>query len=61
MTGRPESGLMIYWRFRQCGGVWRFGFVSDASSGLIRLGYWHGDTSRGPVVDPDEIEWRPHR
>lgn len=49
-------GSMVYWRFKKDGGAYRFGFVSDAGRGLIRMGYYNGDYSSGPVVDESEIE-----
>ena len=53
---------MVWWRFKsQAPCVWRFGYMTDVSGGLVRMGYWHGDASRGPVVDPTEIETREYR
>ena len=49
----------VYWRFKG-DRVWKYGFPTQAGPGLVRMGIWHGDTMRGPVVDPDEIETRPH-
>jgi hypothetical protein len=55
--------MMIWWRFkREAPGPWRFGFRTEVngSSGLVRMGLWHGDTTLGPVVDPREIETKPY-
>jgi len=61
MSSSPISGTMVYWRFKQPNPtVWRFGYVTYAGVGLIRMGYWNGDSTRGPLVDPREIEWRVH-
>ncbi len=62
MSNGPIIGTMVYWRFRQpTPTVWRFGYVTGATAGLIRMGYWNGDSHRGPVVDPNEIEWRAYK
>ena len=52
----------VYWRFKSATpGPYRYGWVSDAGAGLWRMGLWNGDTQRGPIVDPSEIEYRPYR
>lgn len=56
--------MMVWWRFKRntpC--EWRFGWMThlDGSSGLIRMGLWHGDTILGPVVSRDEIEMKDYR
>jgi len=59
---RPQIGTMIYWRFKKNNpGSWIFGYVTDAGSGLLRMGSWSGDSNHGPVVDPLEIEWREYK
>jgi hypothetical protein len=59
MTNMPRSGSLVYWRFRgSAPGPWSFGYVTHLSGGLIRMGLWNGDDSRGPVVSPEEIEWK---
>lgn len=50
------SGIMVWWRFRGIGS-YNFGYTSYQGS-LVRMGRWNGDTIGGPVVDPNEIEWR---
>ncbi len=58
----PQNGTMVYWRFKTSNPTpWRFGYVSQVTSGLIRMGFWNGDTTRGPVVDPEETEWKEHK
>lgn len=55
-------GEAVYWRFkRETPSPWRYGWVSDAGAGLWRMGYWSGDTHQGPVVSPDEIEYKAYR
>lgn len=49
----------VWWRFKG-DGPWKYGWTSQQSAGLVRMGWWHGDTMRGPVVDPCEVEWRKH-
>lgn len=56
--------MMLYWRFkRNAPGPWMLGYRTyiDGSSGLVRMGLWHGDTIRGPIVDPSGIETREYR
>ena len=54
--------MLMYWRFkRDAPGPWHFGYQTPVGSGLVRMGLWHGDTSRGPIVDPAEIETREYR
>jgi hypothetical protein len=46
-----------YWRPK--GTIaWRYGWPTDAGNGLIRMGFYNGDTSRGPVVLQSDIEFR---
>lgn len=48
---------ICYWRFK--GELaYRFGYVTEAGRGLYRMGFWNGDTSHGPIVDPEDIEVR---
>jgi len=52
-------GEAVYWRFKcEAPGPYRYGWVSDAGAGLWRMGMWNGETTRGPIVDPREIECR---
>ena len=52
--------MTVYWRFKSSTpGPWRYGYMTEAKSGLVRMGFWHGDSSRGPLVDPRDIETRP--
>jgi len=55
----PESGSMVYWRVKGQF-IYRFGYVTYCGSDLIRMGSWNGDVTNGPVVDPEEIEWKPY-
>ncbi len=48
---------MCYWRFKG-EKAYRFGYATDAGRGLLRMGYWNGDDSHGPIVDPQDIEIR---
>jgi hypothetical protein len=59
---RPQPGTMVYWRYRATGGGYHFGYVTYVTyvGQLCRMGRWNGDTMGGPLVDPFEIEWRPH-
>lgn len=53
--------MSVYWRFKNdVPGPWRYGWMTQVGSGLVRMGWWNGDTTRGPIVDPNEIETRPH-
>lgn len=47
----------IFWRFKG-EKSYRFGYPSDAGRGLIRMGFWNGDFTHGPIVDATEIETR---
>lgn len=54
--------MMLYWRFKSDKpGPWRFGYRTNLSGGLVRMGLYHGDTTRGPIVDPSEIETRAYK
>lgn len=61
-TNRPPPGTMVYWRFKDrapCPFV--FGYCTYVSgSNMVRMGCWNGDTTLGPVVDVNEIDWRKH-
>lgn len=57
----PPSGTMVYWRFKKTTpGPWVFGYVTYLNNGLIRMGYWNGNSHSGPIVDPKEIEWKEY-
>lgn len=60
---RPPSGTMVYWRFKaKAPCAYRFGYCTYVSSyNMIRMGHWNGDSTVGPVVDVNEIEWKPYR
>ncbi len=60
---RPPSGSCVYWRFCTHENVsWRFGYVTYVSGyDLIRMGFWNGDSTGGPVVSASEINWRPYK
>ena len=50
---------MVYWRGK--GKLeWRFGYVTyvERSYDLVRMGFWNGDTTNGPIVSVNDIEWR---
>ena len=51
--------MMVYWRTKDAR-VWRVGYQTSAEHGLIRMGLWHGDTLRGPLLHPADIERRPY-
>jgi hypothetical protein len=58
---RPPSGSMVWWRFKDRGGEYRFGYCTYVDGpNMIRLGRWNGDSSGGSVVSAYDIEWRPH-
>lgn len=46
-----------YWRFKG-EKAWRYGYATQEKQGLYRMGLWNGDTTRGPLVDPFDIEVR---
>ncbi len=58
---RPPSGALVYWRLKAkipCG--WLFGYVTYLPDGLLRMGYFSGDTTSKRIVSDSEIEWKPH-
>jgi hypothetical protein len=52
--------MMVYWRFKG-EGPWRFGYRTVVSPGLVRMGYYNGDSTHGPIVSEYEIETRPYQ
>lgn len=48
---------ICYWRFKG-EKSYRFGYATEASGGLYRMGLWNGDCTGGYLVDPFEIEVR---
>jgi hypothetical protein len=54
---RLKTGFHYYWRFRGTTNSWRYGWPSDAGGGLIRMGYYNGDTFHGPIVRECDIEY----
>lgn len=46
-----------YWRFKG-EKAYRYGYATLAGKGLYRMGFWNGDDSHGPFVDPADIEIR---
>lgn len=54
--------MMLYWRFKSATpGPWTVGYRTHLrGSRLVRMGLWNGDTVRGVIVDPAEIETRPY-
>jgi hypothetical protein len=58
-TDVPPQGFMVHWR-KKGTTVFHFGYVTHLANGLVRMGFWNGNTSTGNVVDPSEIEWRPY-
>lgn len=58
---RPPPGTMVWWRFTATGGEYRFGYCTYVSGqNLVRMGFYNGDSTRGPVVDINEIEWKAY-
>lgn len=56
---RPPPGTMVWWRFKDKGGAYRFGYCTyERGDNLLRMGNYNGDTSGGFVVDAYEIEWK---
>lgn len=49
-------GVSCYWRFRGKGGPYRYGWPTQISHNLVRMGLWNGDTIGGFVVNINEIE-----
>jgi hypothetical protein len=40
---------------------WRFGYCTYVSGpNMIRMGFWNGDSTNGPVVSIGDIEWKPY-
>lgn len=59
---RPPPGTMVWWRFRGAPSAFKFGYCTYLDSpSLVRMGAYNGDSHHGPVVDCNEIEWRPYR
>jgi hypothetical protein len=52
-----RCGESVYWRFKGSK-EWRYGWPSQLSKGFVRMGFWNGNTTTGPIVDPTEIEVR---
>ena len=52
-----KMGQSCYWRFKG-EKAYRYGWPSQVERGLVRMGLWNGDTIRGPIVDPADIEVR---
>lgn len=48
---------MCYWRFRG-EKEWRFGYCTNATGGLYRMGLWNGDDTHGPLVAQEDVEQR---
>lgn len=46
-----------YWRFKGHN-TYHYGYVTFVGYGLVRMGLWIGDRSRGPVVDPHDIDFK---
>lgn len=57
MTTAIRIGQGCYWRFKG-DKAFRYGWPTMVDGGLVRMGVWNGDISRGPIVDPSEIEVR---
>lgn len=45
-----------YWRFKGGDKAYRYGYATFVGNGLYRMGLWNGDTTRGPLIDPADIE-----
>jgi hypothetical protein len=58
---RPPPGTMVWWRFKDKGGEYRFGYCTYVSGyNLVRMGPYNGASYHGPVVDINEIEWKEY-
>jgi len=53
----PFFGTNIYWRFKG-ETSYRYGYPTQMTNGLVRIGRWNGDTIGGVVVDLKDIEVR---
>ena len=51
----PFFGTNVYWRFKE-EKVYRYGYPTQMSNGLVRMGRWNGDTAGGVLVDLKDIE-----
>ena len=62
MSSRPQSGEMVYWRFKKntpC--PWFFGYVTYAKGyEFLRMGSYNGDSHGGKIVSASEIEWKTY-
>lgn len=58
---RPPPGSMVWWR-RKGALQWHFGYCTyiERSSHLVRMGNYNGDSSHGPVVSANDIEWKKY-
>lgn len=54
-----QLNVPVYWRFKEKGGPWAYGYPTRISRDLVRMGLYNGDSTGGVVVDPVEIETRP--
>ena len=60
--GVEEETMMVWWRFKLgTNPEWRFGYMTDAGNGLVRMGPWNGCENRGPVVERFEVETKPYK
>ena len=58
MNNRLIFGTGCYWRFKG-EKSYRYGWPTSHESGLVRMGFYNGDTTNGPLVDEGEIEvWK---
>lgn len=44
-----------YWRFKGKK-QWRYGWITITEHGLLRMGLWNGDTTRGAIVEEKDVD-----
>jgi len=52
---KMKFNINCYWRFIG-DKEYKYGYPTRADKGLVRMGLWNGDYTKGPLVDIKEIE-----
>lgn len=59
MSEKIVMAQSCYWKFKD-EHKWRYGYPTHRGS-LVMMGLWNGDSTRGIIVDPKDIEVRKYR
>jgi len=52
--------MEVYWRVKGTA-YWHYGWKTSIGDGLVHMGLYNGDTTRGPVFDLVDIETRQYK